>query len=153
MSSGWDHGPDHAPDAGRAEPGSTPLDVSEPGPRPRTFERGALRVAEVFRAGGRLAKSHPSYERRDGQEEMALAVEEALARGRRLLIEAGTGVGKTLAYLVPAALSGKRVVVSTGTKNLQDQIVEKDLPFVVERLGIPVSATAVKGRDNYLCLR
>jgi ATP-dependent DNA helicase DinG len=156
LASGWDTGPDLSPDAPRRD--SFPHDpgVSEPrsDPRPpRTFARGVLATADVFRPGGRLASAHPAYERREGQEEMALAVEEALRGGKRLLIEAGTGVGKTLAYLVPAALSGKRVVVSTGTKNLQDQIVEKDLPFVVEKLGIPVTGTAVKGRDNYLCLR
>lgn len=171
MAPVWDPGPESPPGAGgrgpfpheespRARPDASRShgvprndvnDVSEPGPR--TFSRAALRVADVFRPGGRLAGAHPSYERRAGQEEMALAVDEALRVGKRLLIEAGTGVGKTLAYLVPAALSGRRVVVSTGTKNLQDQIIEKDLPFVVEKLGIPVSAVAVKGRDNYLCLR
>ena len=155
MASGWDMGPGIPPDVPHRDSFSHDTGVSEPRsePRPRTFARGTLRTDDVFRAGGRLATAHPSYERRAGQEEMALAVEDALREGRRLLIEAGTGVGKTLAYLVPAALSGRRVVVSTGTKNLQDQIVEKDLPFVVERLGIPVTATAVKGRDNYLCLR
>ena len=151
MDSGRDPGPEHAPDPARRD--AFPRDTAVSDPRPRAFARGDVRVADVFRAGGRLAAAHPAYERRAGQEEMALAVEEALRRGRRLLIEAGTGVGKTLAYLVPAALSGRRVVVSTGTKNLQDQIVEKDLPFVVDKLGIPVAATAVKGRDNYLCLR
>src|SRR5262249_274217 len=115
--------------------------------------RGQIATGKIFGPGGRLESAHPSYERREGQERMAAAVEEALGEGKRVLIEAGTGVGKTLAYLVPAALSGRRVIVSTGTKNLQDQILDKDLPFVVERLGLDVKATAVKGRDNYLCLR
>jgi ATP-dependent DNA helicase DinG len=82
---------------------------------------------------------------------MAGAVERVLHEGGVLLVEAGTGTGKTLAYLVPALLSGRRVVVSTGTKNLQDQIFRKELPFLGERAGIPVSACLVKGRDNYLC--
>ena len=155
MASGWDTGPEPSPDTPRRDSLAHDTGVSEPRsePRPRTFARSALTTADVFRPGGRLALAHPAYERRPGQEEMALAVEDALRAGKRLLIEAGTGVGKTLAYLVPAALSGRRVIVSTGTKNLQDQIVEKDLPFVIEKLGIPVTATAVKGRDNYLCLR
>ena len=107
----------------------------------------------VFGPGGALATAHPGYERREGQEEMALAVERVLRDGGSLLMEAGTGVGKTLAYLVPAALSGRRVVVSTGTKTLQDQIIDKDLPFVEQRLGIPLTAAVVKGRENYLCIR
>ena len=84
--------------------------LSEPrgDPRPRTFAPANLRTADVFRAGGRLAAAHPAYERRAGQEEMALAVEEALQGGKKLLIEAGTGVGKTFAYLVPTLLSGAR---------------------------------------------
>src|SRR6476660_1095494 len=108
---------------------------------------------QFFSRGGTLSQWHSNYEFRPGQVEMAEAVESALADKRHLIVEAGTGTGKTLAYLVPAALSGKRIVVSTGTKNLQDQILDKDLPFVIDRLKIPVSATVVKGRDNYLCIR
>ena len=83
---------------------------------------------------------------------MASAVEDAFAAGRHLLVEAGTGVGKTLAYLVPAALLGERVVISTGTRNLQDQIFHRDVPLLRERTGIELDATYLKGRDNYLCL-
>ena len=83
---------------------------------------------------------------------MAEAVAAVLATGGVLLAEAGTGTGKTLAYLVPAILSRKRVLVSTGTKNLQEQIFFKDLPVLREALGIPFTATCMKGRGNYLCL-
>jgi ATP-dependent DNA helicase DinG len=102
--------------------------------------------------GGPLAARLAGYERREGQLRMAEAVEEAFAAGDRLLVEAGTGVGKTLAYLVPAARLGEPVVVSTGTRNLQDQIFRKDVPLLRQRLGLPVRATCLKGRDNYACL-
>ena len=82
---------------------------------------------------------------------MAAAVSDAIATGGRLLVEAGTGTGKTLAYLVPAILSGKRVVVSTGTRNLQDQVFRNDLPFLRDRAGLRFRASLLKGRDNYLC--
>jgi len=82
---------------------------------------------------------------------MACAVERTLAEGGTLMIEAATGTGKTLAYLVPALRSGRRVVISTGTRNLQDQIFEKDLPFLRDEVGVDVSACLMKGRDNYLC--
>src|SRR5512140_3814924 len=83
---------------------------------------------------------------------MALAVSEVIDEGGVLLAEAGTGTGKTVAYLVPAILSGRRVLVSTGTKTLQEQIISKDLPVLREALGIPFKATVMKGRGNYLCL-
>ncbi len=108
-------------------------------------------AASFFEPGGALARAHPSYEPRPGQREMAAAVARIFRDGGSLLVEAGTGTGKTLAYLVPAVLSGRRVIVSTGTKNLQDQIYRKDLPFLRERAGLRVSACLVKGRDNYLC--
>jgi ATP-dependent DNA helicase DinG len=82
---------------------------------------------------------------------MARAVSRVLSQGGVLMVEAGTGTGKTLAYLVPALECGRRVVVSTGTRNLQDQIFTKDLPFLRQRVGLTVSATLMKGRDNYLC--
>jgi len=110
-------------------------------------------IEEVFSPGGRLARAHPRYEPRPGQLQMAQAVGLALSSGRHLLVEAGTGTGKTLAYLVPSILSGLKVVVSTGTKTLQDQIIGRDIPFIRDGLGIPVDAVAMKGRDNYLCLR
>src|SRR6476620_2666992 len=83
---------------------------------------------------------------------MAAAVADVIAEGGVLLAEAGTGTGKTLAYLVPAILSRQRVLISTGTKNLQEQIFFKDLPVLRKTLGVPFSATYMKGRANYLCL-
>ena len=94
----------------------------------------------------------PEFEPRPGQRDMAAAVARVFARGGTLLAEAGTGTGKTLAYLAPAILSGHRVLVSTGTKNLQEQIFYKDLPILREALGVPFTATYMKGRGNYLCL-
>ena len=109
-------------------------------------------VSNAFAPGGPLARAMPGFEARPGQLEMAEAVSEAFANGGILLAEAGTGTGKTLAYLVPAVLSRQRVLVSTGTKNLQEQIFFKDLPVLRESLGIPFTATYMKGRGNYLCL-
>jgi ATP-dependent DNA helicase DinG len=97
-----------------------------------------------------LSEWHPKYEHRRGQLEMAEAVESALAEKKHLIVEAGTGTGKTLAYLVPAILSGKRVVISTGTKNLQEQLFFKDIPFLEKHLG-PLRACYMKGRANYAC--
>ena len=94
----------------------------------------------------------PDFEPRAGQAEMAAAVARVFEEGGVLLAEAGTGTGKTLAYLVPAILSRERVLVSTGTKNLQEQIYFKDIPALREALGIPFTATYMKGRANYLCL-
>src|SRR5450631_4620963 len=105
---------------------------------------------QFFGRGGTLSKWHPNYEFRSGQVEMAEAVESALADKRHLIVEAGTGTGKTLAYLVPALLSGKRVVISTGTKNLQEQLFFKDIPFLEQHLG-PFRACYMKGRANYAC--
>jgi ATP-dependent DNA helicase DinG len=94
----------------------------------------------------------PDFEARSGQVEMAAAVARVFERGGVLLAEAGTGTGKTLAYLVPAILSGERVLVSTGTKNLQEQIYFKDIPALRDALGIPFTAAYMKGRANYLCI-
>lgn len=110
-------------------------------------------VARVFRPDGPLARALPGFEPRPGQLEMALAVARVMAGGGVLLAEAGTGTGKTLAYLVPAILSRQRVLVSTGTKNLQEQIYLKDLPVLRQALDVPFSATYMKGRSNYLCLQ
>jgi len=97
----------------------------------------------------------PAAEARPGQRQMATAVEEAIAEGRHLVVQAGTGTGKTIAYLVPAMLAGKRTVVATATKALQDQLAKKDLPFLVETLsdylGHEVSWAVLKGRRNYVC--
>ncbi len=110
------------------------------------------RTAAAFAPDGALARTLPGFEARAGQLEMAEAVASVLARRGVLLAEAGTGTGKTLAYLVPAILSRQRVLVSTGTKNLQEQIFFKDLPALRDSLGVPFTATCMKGRGNYLCL-
>lgn len=109
-------------------------------------------VEAAFADGGVLARAVEQFEPRAGQRAMALAVAETLENGGVLLAEAGTGTGKTLAYLVPAILSRQRVLVSTGTKNLQEQIYFKDLPVLREALGVPFTAAYMKGRANYLCL-
>jgi ATP-dependent DNA helicase DinG len=110
------------------------------------------RVDAVFDEQGALARTLSGFEPRPAQRAMAATVAAALQEDRVALVEAGTGTGKTLAYLVPAILSGKRALVSTGTKNLQEQIVEKDLPILTRVLGRPFTATVMKGRSNYLCL-
>ncbi len=110
------------------------------------------RVDAVFDEQGPLARTLSGFEPRPAQRAMAATVAAALQEDRVALVEAGTGTGKTLAYLVPAILSGKRALVSTGTKNLQEQIVEKDLPILARVLGRPFTATVMKGRSNYLCL-
>ena len=110
------------------------------------------RVGAVFAADGPLARSLPDFEARTGQQDMAAAVARVFERGGVLLAEAGTGTGKTLAYLVPAILSGQRVLISTGTKNLQEQIYFKDIPVLRRALDVQFSATYMKGRANYLCL-
>jgi len=102
---------------------------------------------------GPLARSLPAYEARPAQLEMARAVESALASDRVLICEAGTGTGKSLAYLVPALLSGKKVIVSTATRALQEQIFWKDLPLIERALGVTVRAALMKGISNYLCRR
>ncbi len=110
-----------------------------------------MTVRAFFARNGLLAGSHPSYEYRPGQLQMAEAVQAALADKKHLVVEAGTGTGKTLAYLVPALLSGKRIVISTGTKNLQEQLFFKDLPFLQQFFDTPLSVCYMKGRANYLC--
>ena len=107
-------------------------------------------LEKIFGHGGWLERHHPSYEYRPSQLEMAEAVESAFENHNHLIAEAGTGTGKTLAYLVPIIRSGRRVVISTGTKNLQEQIFFKDLPFL-KKLFPQLRATLMKGRQNYLC--
>ena len=109
-------------------------------------------VASALSDNGELSKAMPAFEARPSQREMAEATAKILVDGGVLLAEAGTGTGKTLAYLVPAILSKQQVLISTGTKNLQDQIYYKDLPALREALDIDVRATYMKGRNNYLCL-
>ncbi len=111
----------------------------------------AAGARQFFARGGTLSQWHPKYEFRQGQVEMAEAVEAALADKRHLIVEAGTGTGKTLAYLVPALLSGKRIVVSTGTKNLQEQLFFKDVPFLQQHFARPLKVCYMKGRNNYAC--
>lgn len=108
---------------------------------------------QVLGEGGALAGQVPGFRPREAQQTMAAAVAEALADNGTLLVEAGTGTGKTYAYLVPALLSGRRVVVSTGTRTLQDQLFHRDLPLVRDALGIGLRAALLKGRGNYLCLQ
>ena len=123
-----------------------------PGPSSRPASNLRSAVDALFSEAGPLAKELPAYEPRAGQRAMALAVAETLTGGGVLLAEAGTGTGKTLAYLVPAILSGQRVLISTGTKNLQEQIYFKDLPILERALDLRFTATYMKGRANYLCL-
>ncbi len=110
---------------------------------------------QFFAPGGVLSKTHPAYEFRRGQLQMAQAVEEALEEKRHLIVEAGTGTGKTLAYLLPVIRSGKRVIISTGTKNLQEQLFHKDVPFLEQALfpdgKSKLNVCYMKGRGNYLC--
>jgi ATP-dependent DNA helicase DinG len=110
-------------------------------------------MEEVFGAQGILAEGLGSYEYRSQQVEMAEAVWGALQRGGSLIVEAGPGTGKTFAYLIPAIYSGHRVVVSTGTKNLQEQIFFKDIPLLRAMLPVQFTAAYMKGRENYLCWR
>src|SRR3954465_13821024 len=111
----------------------------------------SLTLYDFFGKGGLLSRSHPNYEYRPGQFEMARAVESALRNREHLIVEAGTGTGKTLAYLIPSILSGKRVVISTGTKNLQEQLFYKDIPFLQQHFEVPIAVCYMKGRNNYLC--
>ncbi len=113
--------------------------------------RVVAHVRKVLGTGGLLSEQGETYEERPQQLAMAEAVAEALVGGSSAVIEAGTGTGKTLAYLVPAILSGRKVVVSTATKALQEQLVDKDLPLL-QSLGIQVSWAVMKGRGNYLCI-
>jgi ATP-dependent DNA helicase DinG len=109
-------------------------------------------VRTAFTAGGVLERATEHFVPRSGQRDMAMAVAQTIEDGGALVVEAGTGVGKTFAYLVPALLSGARVMVSTATKALQDQLYTRDLPRLVSALGLPVRTALLKGRSSYLCL-
>ena len=113
---------------------------------------GEGELEAILGPAGALARSLPGYEHRQDQLSMAHAVARALRERRYLVVEAGTGTGKTLAYLAPAALSGRKVVVSTATKTLQEQIWTRDLPLLAERAGLSIRAAYLKGRANYYCL-
>src|ERR1041385_1079438 len=114
-------------------------------------------MQSIFGPDGLIAKAHPEYEHRPGQIDMAEAVLRAFEQKHHLIVEAGTGTGKTLAYLVPAIAaacgSGARIVISTGTKNLQEQLMDKDIPFLQEKLPARFCAAVMKGRNNYACLQ
>jgi ATP-dependent DNA helicase DinG len=105
----------------------------------------------IFGPGGMLAKRHPGYEFRAAQLEMATILEEAFGKHQHAVIEAGTGTGKTLAYLIPAIRSGRRVVISTATKSLQEQLFQKDVPFLQRHFAPNLKAALMKGRNNFLC--
>ncbi len=108
-------------------------------------------MAEVFGPGGLLEKCHPGYEFRRSQLEMAEILEEAFVGKHHAIVEAGTGTGKTLAYLIPAIRSGRRVVVSTATKSLQEQLFSKDVPFLRKHFAPELNVAVMKGRGNFLC--
>ena len=130
------------------------LECFSPLPLPSSTEpstdRKLPRLEEFFSPGGILSRSGLPYEYRPGQLEMARAMERAFTEKRHLIVEAGTGTGKTLAYLLPALRLGQRVIISTGTRNLQEQIFFKDIPFLESLLG-PLRVSYMKGRGNYLC--
>ena len=108
-------------------------------------------LESFFSSNGALSKVVPGYQPRPAQVEMADAITRAIDSKQNLIAEAGTGTGKTFAYLVPAILSGKKVIISTGTKNLQDQLFNKDLPVIRKAMKTPFVAALLKGRSNYLC--
>ena len=111
-----------------------------------------MKAKPFFGKNGLLARALPGYEERPSQQRLCEAVRDVLGRGGLLLAEAGTGTGKTLAYLLPAVELGRRVVISTGTKNLQEQLVSKDIPLLAKALGRDINVAVMKGRGNYLCL-
>lgn len=110
-------------------------------------------VVAAFAADGALARSNPGLRPRAGQRDMAVAVARALQTGEPLAVEAGTGTGKTFAYLVPVLLSGRRTLLSTATHNLQDQLFWRDIPAVSQALGLPLRVALLKGRSSYVCLQ
>ncbi|MEE8348599.1 MAG: ATP-dependent DNA helicase [Acidobacteriota bacterium] len=112
-----------------------------------------ITLEEIFEPGGVLEKRLPNYEHRPSQSTMAAAVLEAIQNRHPLCVEAGTGTGKTLAYLIPSLFSPQRVIVSTATRNLQDQLFFKDIPFIRQHLFPDLRVTYMKGRTNYLCLK
>src|SRR3972149_9692635 len=111
-----------------------------------------LTPSELLGREGPLARYISGFAPRPQQQEMAQTVADALENDNILVTEAGTGTGKTFAYLVPAFLSGGKVIISTGTRTLQDQLYHRDIPIVRAALGVPVTIALLKGRANYLCL-
>ncbi len=110
-----------------------------------------ITIEQIFGAGGLLEKRHPGYEFRASQLEMAQMVDDAFQKHQHVVIEAGTGTGKTLAYLIPAIRSGRRVVISTATKSLQEQLFQKDVPFLQKHFAPNLKVALMKGRSNFLC--
>jgi ATP-dependent DNA helicase DinG len=110
------------------------------------------KVAQTLSGQGALAQAIAGFKAREGQTDMAIAVSQTVQEGGQLVVEAGTGVGKTFAYLVPVLLSGQRALISTATKALQDQLFSRDIPRLVDVLGLPIRVALLKGRSNYLCL-
>lgn len=108
-------------------------------------------LESFFASNGALSKVIPGYTPRSSQLEMAVSIADSIATKQNLIAEAGTGTGKTFAYLVPAILSQKKIIISTGTKNLQDQLFNKDLPIIQNAIELPFKAALLKGRANYLC--
>src|SRR5277367_2582498 len=109
-------------------------------------------VESIFGPGGQLEKRHPGYEFRRSQLEMAKIADEAFQKQQHVVLEAGTGTGRSLAYLIPAICSGRRVVISTATKSLQEQLYQKDVPFLQKYFAPDLKVAVMKGRSNFLCL-
>ena len=122
-----------------------------PSPRKAATKTEEITIDGIFGPGGLLARAHPGYEFRPSQLEMARAAEAAFEKHQHAVVEAGTGTGKTLAYLIPAIRSGRRVVVSTATKSLQEQLFRKDVPFLQKHFAPNLKAALMKGRANFLC--
>jgi ATP-dependent DNA helicase DinG len=141
------------PGAAHAAPpqGGNASGPAKPDPR-RPLDGLAGAVQHAFSGGGALAQSDPQYSEREVQQVFARAVAAAIEAREVLVAEAGTGVGKTFAYLVPLLLSARRALVSTATKSLQDQLFLRDLPRLIDALGVPVQVALLKGRSSYLCL-
>ena len=109
-------------------------------------------VQAAFAETGILSKMVEEFRPRQGQSDMAAAIAATLETGGVLVVEAGTGIGKTFSYLVPVLLGGQRTLLSTATKTLQDQLFSRDLPRLVKVLGLPIRTALLKGRASYLCL-
>ena len=116
-----------------------------------TAKAEEITIEQIFGAGGLLEKRHPGYEFRGSQLEMARIADDAFQKHQHVVVEAGTGTGKTLAYLIPAIRSGRRVVISTATKSLQEQLFQKDVPFLQKHFAPNLKAALMKGRSNFLC--
>ncbi|MDB5796626.1 MAG: ATP-dependent helicase [Paucimonas sp.] len=132
-------------------PSTSGLTATTAGPADATASPRAAEVERLFGDAGPLAEAVPGYRSRDAQTDMAKAIANAIDTATTLVAEAGTGTGKTFAYLVPALLWGGKTIISTGTKNLQDQLYLRDIPTVRKALKAPVSVALLKGRANYVC--